>query len=671
MELITKIKSSLLFLLFLSCFNVTMAQDTTAFVVDGFEVSGSKKIAIEYYFPYVLYDCYYKNFFNCVELNIREIKVLEKDSLDSKIGYIYSKKSGDGFCKVNDSLLLNIPVGHDRMTVSYYVDYVLVKDSIDVARLISLTNDEVKSFHYDKIINSIFISTDKSHVAAVKPFVKQSLYEKRIEEIFPLIFFGSFALIFSLFIYFVRKISHEYKLYRLFSKDNEMRTLLANDPRRFHISLVYLMAYLTRSNAVLFSYPAQKEKLKMVVRYIREAIPNDIQDDAIWELKFLTDKKESKGFHKSVISVQAFNEGRECIIDDPDYDYRSYVSQIHGRGLAEELALYVSDEDRMYIMYMFFRLAMADNDITRVGTNSEKRMLHRLCVEGMKIDERDFDEILNDFSNNNAQSWYERHFGDKEGKYPAHDQFADVFRENPNRATLVNKTIPNDTSDLGFLKFFFLLMPLLFVGFWCLCRLISNYQWMTGYEGIMPHFTSWPALGVMIFSSFFMWFCIKKLDSSQFPILRTKIEDRIQLKNVISSSIFSASLIGILILWTSYILLHIGNETFSNPNLVDTVRLVDYQAYNNDDYNRYCIEFEKTPFSDKSYKDSVKRDVSPLNRFCLEVLPILSGVDLEEAEIDQKTSCEVLNPSSIPEYVDFKVGYYDLVYLDANSFEDY
>jgi hypothetical protein len=55
----------------------------------------------------------------------------------------------------------------------------------------------------------------------------------------------------------------------------------------------------------------------------------------------------------------------------------------------------------------------------------------------------------------------------------------------------------------------------------------------------------------------------------------------------------------------------------------------------------------------------------------LEVLLILSGVDLEEAEIDQKTSCEVLNPSSIPEYVDFKVGYYDLVYLDANSFEDY
>lgn|GEM_PF-5934732 len=143
MVLITKIKSSLLFLLFLSCFNVTMAQDTTAFVVDGFAVSGSKEIAIEYYFPKVLYDCYYEKFFNCVELNIREIKLLEKDSLDSKIGYIYSKKSGDGFCKVNDSLLLNIPVGHDRMTVSYYLDYVLVKDSIDVARLISLTNDEV------------------------------------------------------------------------------------------------------------------------------------------------------------------------------------------------------------------------------------------------------------------------------------------------------------------------------------------------------------------------------------------------------------------------------------------------------------------------------------------------------------------------------------------------
>ena len=87
----------------------------------------------------------------------------------------------------------------------------------------------------------------------------------------------SFAIIFGIATYLIKHIIKEVKLYHLFSKDDGMRKLMANDPKRFHISIVYLMTYMTRSNGDR----VQRDKLEMIVRYIREVIPQEYHIDAI------------------------------------------------------------------------------------------------------------------------------------------------------------------------------------------------------------------------------------------------------------------------------------------------------------------------------------------------------------------------------------------------------
>lgn len=82
----------------------------------------------------------------------------------------------------------------------------------------------------------------------------------------------SFAIIFGIAYYLINFIKKEVKLYHLFSKDDGMRKLMANDPKRFHISIVYLMTYMTRSNGD----DVQEDKLEMIVRYIREVFHKNI-----------------------------------------------------------------------------------------------------------------------------------------------------------------------------------------------------------------------------------------------------------------------------------------------------------------------------------------------------------------------------------------------------------
>lgn len=189
MNLSAKLKSIFTIILFVSCFNIVMAQIESSvyyqkpngiyepyyngkriFLVDGFKLGDCLSSKEQFcdsaanHFPKVLYDFYYESLLKQMVEGptdeIRSFNNIGNDSLKANIMYIYTKKSNDGFCRVNDSLSLVIPADSIR-NVSYYINDVLVKDSCKVAYLMNLSNDEVETFHYDKNINSIFIRTSK------------------------------------------------------------------------------------------------------------------------------------------------------------------------------------------------------------------------------------------------------------------------------------------------------------------------------------------------------------------------------------------------------------------------------------------------------------------------------------------------------------------------------
>ena len=94
--------------------------------------------------------------------------------------------------------------------------------------------------------------------------------------------------------YIFSYIGREISLYRMYSKNGELRALMAKDARRFHISIVYLMTYMARSDGD----DVQFDKLKMILRYIREVCPQEWQVDAVEALKYLTDR----GLTKDIVS---------------------------------------------------------------------------------------------------------------------------------------------------------------------------------------------------------------------------------------------------------------------------------------------------------------------------------------------------------------------------------
>lgn len=212
-----------------------------------------------------------------------------------------------------------------------------------------------------------------------------------MEQYFYVIYLISFAIIFGIAYYLLKNYNQESELYKLFSKDDSLRAVMANDPKRFHISIVYLMTYMTRSDGD----KVQRDKLEMIVRYIREVIPQTYHKEAIEALKYLTDREKGSGKHRrteSLVDVDEFMRGRNCL-KKGDNSFH-YIHDLHGKRLAEELAKYMTADDRLYVMYLLYLLAAADKLITTNGNKSEKYMLDRICVKGMKIDKNELDSLI-------------------------------------------------------------------------------------------------------------------------------------------------------------------------------------------------------------------------------------------------------------------------------------
>ena len=118
-----------------------------------------------------------------------------------------------------------------------------------------------------------------------------------------------YVIIFGVVCYLIKKIKQEYQLYRSFTKNDGMRNLMAQDPLRFHNSIVYLMVCAMHSKYTSLQY----DKLKMIVRYICEVCPIIYQKEMLVVLKkfILDDDKKNSGM-KPIIDIDAFLFGYFC-----------------------------------------------------------------------------------------------------------------------------------------------------------------------------------------------------------------------------------------------------------------------------------------------------------------------------------------------------------------------
>ena len=340
-----------------------------------------------------------------------------------------------------------------------------------------------------------------------------------MEQYFYILYIVLYAIALGISAFLIYYLKKEFELYRFFSGDKEkMRALLAKDPKRFHISIVYLMTYLTRSNS---EYKVQHDKLEMILRYIIEVIPLEYQVDAVKALKYLTDREKKSGkstLNESIVDVKLFKKGnyQNCIKHGDDSYH--YSHDIHGKRMAEELALYLSEDDRLYVMYLLYRLTILDGIITTDSSDSEMDMLEDLCVDGMKIDKSDLDELIHEFATRKDQFWYDKHFAGKNDRYPSSNLLANVFRVDIDElASLKHKV--TKTSYLKPIQYvlifsYVLLFVLFFVYFiWEKDLMTNAYSLWLGLIGCGVAF-------VLMFAVLF----IKPLDSAIVPVLRTDIK---------------------------------------------------------------------------------------------------------------------------------------------------
>lgn len=500
---------------------------------------------------------------------------------------------------------------------------------------------------------------------------------KIMEDYFYIICLISFAIIFGIAFYLAKLIYKEIEHYRLFAEDSNMRKLLANDPKRFHISIVYLMTYMTRSNGD----KVQKDKLEMIVRYIREVIPQKYHYEAIIALKNLTERGKGSGKHRrleSVIDAVAFFRGDSCI--DSGDDSFHYIQDLHGMRMAAGLASYMTEDDRMYVMYLLYRLAIADGIITTGGRKSEVYMLNRLCVEGLKIDKRELDSLLNAFKNGNDQTWYDQHFCNKEYFYPSSDVLADIFRMDMSSLSLLDGEVPKEHStSIGIL---FLPHIIFILSFFIMFYVFYRYENVLMGDVYSKWFFSVGFISAIVLMNVMVRMPHIDLESSFVPVQRTKIESGRQLIMIIISTVFSIVLVFSFLWEASNTLFLVGNETFCNTEpivvtkpVTDTYTTTSLQS-NRRKTTHYHVRFPEVSFRGKNIEVEGKKEVSIPNKLCLQMLPWLSCMKLKGVENARiMNSCKVgyssysqADGKDIELY--YKMGYFGLLYYDGYKLID-
>ncbi len=487
---------------------------------------------------------------------------------------------------------------------------------------------------------------------------------------FFIIYFILYAITFISIYILLKFLNKERDLYNLFANDKNMQALMANNPKRFHISIVYLMTYMARSDD---SNNVQLDKLQIIIRYIKEVIPPKYQRDAIESLKYLTDRIKGNGknaSYESIVNVTKFLTGKDCL-NKGNYGYR-YKSDLHGKRLAEELAKYMSEDDRLYLMYLLYRLAIADGEITTSGKNSEFQILNRLCVSGLHINKIELDSLIDHFKNGNDQVWYNKHFTNKENFYPSSDVLGDIFRMNLTSISLLDRQV--DTVSISkTIKYILIFAPFVLMILLVFFYDYSDDLMTNAYIG----FDYIPFIGLIL-----LWILITYIatnipivESSIIPIIRTDLENTLQHKAFITSSIIIYSTIFLLFWGVSNILYIYGNKSFANPEpLVITRPITGSRLYHGKN-TTYYLDFEEVNLQYYPISTKVKNTyISYINKQCLKTLPYLSGMKFKNIKNSKSLASMNVKSSDFYDHGEiiklyFKVGYYGLIFYDSYAVE--
>ena len=319
-----------------------------------------------------------------------------------------------------------------------------------------------------------------------------------------------------------------------------MVALGTKDPLRFHNSIVYLMVCAMHSDYTYWQY----DKLKMIVRYICEVCPVVYQRDILMTLKKLIGDEREKYGEKPIINIDSYVKGK------PDFIKKfgsSYGISLDGVGLAEEMSKILTEDDKIYLMYLLFRVATANGKFTTKGSESSLVVMNKLCVDGLKIAKEELDLLIQQYTNKNLQGWYDEHFGRKRDLYPSFDQIGSVFRSEDKpyafvdqvKETVMTKSVCDVLCHSIVLSFIMYIV--------IACRMSSdNYLWMLPF--IFIH------LGGLFVIEGFNPLSYSGLESIRYYILRTKKENDYLLRFLIFYAVFSFVFIFILLCGVSYLL---------------------------------------------------------------------------------------------------------------------
>lgn len=347
--------------------------------------------------------------------------------------------------------------------------------------------------------------------------------------------------------FLVGKFNQEYKLYCKFSKGDEMLKLMAKDPLRFHNSIVYLMVCAMHSNYTSLQY----DKLKLIVRYICEVCPVVYQKEMLVNLKKLIGDEEIRNRfsgEKSIINIDYFLEGK------PDFIKKfitGNVFSLNGVGLAEEMSKILTEKDKIYLMYLLFRVATANGKFTTTGTESSLVVMNNLCVNGLGIDKGKLDLLIQHYTNNNIQGWYDEQFGNTGGLYPLfYDQMGDIFRTEDKSFAFVDQVKETVMSWQVYILIFLIaiLNSIIYIVIlvWESSRSSGNELWHF-CVGLIPYVF----IGIY---SLFNPLSNQGFESLRYNILKTKNETKLQFRNLIIHSIYSLTFIFTLLWGVSYLL---------------------------------------------------------------------------------------------------------------------
>lgn len=467
----------------------------------------------------------------------------------------------------------------------------------------------------------------------------------------------------------------EYGLYKYYTTEGDRkRAELAKDPSRFHLSVLYIMADMLRTD----SNEVQYDKLTIMVHYILEVIPIEYRDEAIDTLDFLTCREKGSGKHKTTYSVLN-KEGIKNNKENLFFSHKTggdYSNNISGWRMAEELALYISEADRLYIMYLLFRLAIADKKLTLKsadgGSRPERVALQELCVKGLKIPFTTLKGLFTEWKAGRIDNWYQTNIACR-GNYPASTVIADLFRhtKQTNFFSMEKEVLPTSILDD--------VQKLLCAEFFSTAFLVIAY--ITSAVSLMCSFPqSKVVIGLVVISVV----CLI-LDSlmSRIPhssilgVLRTKAESSIQRKSLILNSI-TATLLSLLCWISAMNICFIqGNNTFYKGLVSKPSRVTGtHYSHSRKHGDTYYIDFEPVYVGDINVNEYTAREVSAPTKLLLDVIPYLtchnfvgrlSNDESRESVSVSYSDYQEAGTSPMKVWLNFKVGYYNLIDFDGFS----